>query len=48
MLQGEFGLDLVPLDDDVLSLELDRAFRCGGVQGLAPMWGLGRAALKVL
>jgi hypothetical protein len=27
MLQGEFGLDLVPLDDDVLSLELDRAFR---------------------
>jgi hypothetical protein len=27
MLQGEFGLDLVPLEDDVLSLELDRAFR---------------------
>jgi hypothetical protein len=26
-LQGEFGLDLVPLEDDVLSLELDRAFR---------------------
>ncbi|WIA30196.1 hypothetical protein OEZ86_000288 [Tetradesmus obliquus] len=25
--QGEFGLDLVPLEDDVLSLELDRAFR---------------------
>lgn len=26
--QGEFPLDLVPVDDDVLSLELDGAFRC--------------------
>jgi hypothetical protein len=25
--QGEFPLDLVPLEDDVLSLELDAAFR---------------------
>jgi hypothetical protein len=25
--QGEFPLDLVPVDDDVLSLELDGAFR---------------------
>lgn len=27
--QGEFPLDLVPVDDDVLSLELDGAFRWG-------------------
>jgi hypothetical protein len=26
-LQGEFPLDLVPVDDDVLSLELDTAFK---------------------
>eukprot|EP00879_Flechtneria_rotunda_P011579 GHRR01012094.1.p1 GENE.GHRR01012094.1~~GHRR01012094.1.p1 ORF type:complete len:596 (+),score=199.38 GHRR01012094.1:4052-5839(+) len=27
VIQGEFPLDMVPLDDDVLSLELDSAFR---------------------
>lgn len=27
LVQGEFPFDLVPLDDDVLSLELDNAFR---------------------
>ena len=26
-LQGEFPLDLVPVEDDVLSLELDAAFK---------------------
>lgn len=26
-MQGEFPLDLVPVDDDVLSLELDTAFK---------------------
>lgn len=27
VVQGEFPLDVIPVDDDVLSLELDGAFR---------------------
>jgi hypothetical protein len=36
VLQGEFPLDLVPVDDDVLSLELDAAFRWSGAEPVLP------------
>jgi len=31
---GELALDLVPLEDDVLSLELEHAFKVGGRSGM--------------
>ncbi|KAJ3096942.1 hypothetical protein HDU97_005417 [Phlyctochytrium planicorne] len=45
---GEYHLDIIPLDEDVLSLELDGAFRDVFLEGdTSPIYYLAKALLKV-
>jgi len=45
---GELGLDMVPLEDDVLSLELDHAFKECVVDGdSGPLYAAARAILRL-
>ncbi|KAJ3118081.1 Vacuolar protein-sorting-associated protein 33 [Phlyctochytrium bullatum] len=45
---GEFHLDLIPLDEDVYSLELDDAFRDLYLDGdVSPLYYLAKSILKL-
>ncbi|KAF5830120.1 hypothetical protein DUNSADRAFT_15011 [Dunaliella salina] len=45
---GELGLDMVPIEDDVLSLELDHAFKECVVDGdSGPLYAAARAILRL-